>query len=108
MVGTLLTSLVLTWITIQASGYDLGDFNVPIALGIATVQAILVALFFMHLLWERPFHRVILLGTLFFGAVFLSLCLIDIRDEKATLDPTSPVVQEKLDQSRESLTNPDF
>ncbi len=111
LVGMFLALLVLTWITVEASRLDLRDFhvhNVYIGLGIAVIQGTLVALFFMGLLWEKPFHRSIILGTLVFAAVFLALCLIDIRDYEATLDPTSPQVQEKLDQGRKSLVDPDF
>lgn len=108
LVGMLLVSLVLTWISVEARHQDLGSFAAPIVLGIAIVQAALVALFFLGLLWEKPMQRIILLGALICAAVFLALCVIDTGDYQATLDPTSPLVQEKLDQGRQSLTNPDF
>ena len=104
LVGVFLMSVILIGITIGVSRYDLAGYNFHIALGIATVQAALVALFFMRLVWERPFHRVVVVGTLIFAAVFLTLCTIDIRGYVTTLDATSPIVQERLDQGRESLT----
>ena len=111
LVGAFLTVLVLGAIAVEASRRDLGDlgflgdFSTCMLLGIATVQAALVALFFMRPTWKSPFHRVILLGALIFAALFMALCTIDIRDHGATLDPTSPLVQEKLDQGRQSLTD---
>ena len=111
LVGVFLTVLGLGAIAVVVSRRDLGDlgilgdFTVCIVLGIAMVQATLVALFFMRPSWENPFHRVILLGTVIFATVFLALCTIDIRDHGGTLDTTSPLVQEKLDQGRQSLAD---
>ena len=108
LVGMLLVLLALTSISVLAHHQDLGSFTAPIVFGIAIVQAALVALFFMGLLWEKPTQRIILLGALICAAVFLALCVIDTGDYDGTLDPTSPLVQEKLDKGRQSLTNPDF
>lgn len=103
LVGVFLMSAILIGITVVVSHYDLAGYNLHIALGIATVQATLVAAFFMRLVWERPFHRIIVVGSLLFAAVFLTLCTIDIRGYLETLDATSPAVQERLEQGRQSL-----
>ena len=107
LVGVFLASLFLTFAAIETSRHDLGGYHLHVALGIAAVQASPIALFFMRLLWERPVHGIILFGTLVLVAVFLALCVIDTRDSESTLDPISPLVQEKLDQGRESLADPD-
>jgi len=44
--------LILTAVTLWASGFPLGGWNVPVALLIASVKAALVSLFFMHLRFE--------------------------------------------------------
>ena len=48
-----------------------------IALGIATLKASLVALYFMHLRYDNPFYAVVFLAALLFLAIFLSLTLLD-------------------------------
>ena len=44
--------LVLTVVTVWVAMYDFGPFNIFVALGIATVKAALVTLYFMHLTYE--------------------------------------------------------
>ncbi len=51
--------IVLTAATVAATWIDLGGWNLGIALGIATVKAALVALYFMHLRYDHPFHALI-------------------------------------------------
>ena len=46
------TLLFLSGVTVWVSYVDLGAMNVVIAMLIATTKATLVALFFMHLLWD--------------------------------------------------------
>lgn len=74
-VGTAL--LILTWITVAATKVDLGDANIYIALAIAVVKASLVALFFMHLIWDRPFNGFILVTAFAFVALFIAFALTD-------------------------------
>ena len=69
--------LVLTWLTVAATKVDLGDGNIYIALGIAVVKASLVALFFMHLRWDRPFNAFIFVASISFVALFISFALTD-------------------------------
>ncbi len=70
--------LVLTWITVAVARIDLGAWNVVVAVGIATVKAALVALFFMHLLYEGRLTWSYLGLTLFAIALLLGLSLLDI------------------------------
>ena len=56
---------------------NLGWFNLPIAMAIATVKATLVALYFMHLRYDAPFNGLALLAALFFVAVFILIVLLD-------------------------------
>ncbi|OHB85046.1 MAG: hypothetical protein A2V98_15850 [Planctomycetes bacterium RBG_16_64_12] len=67
----------LTVATVSATWIDLGPWNLGIALGIATVKAALVALYFMHLRYDHPFNALIFLTGLLFLALFLSLTLLD-------------------------------
>lgn len=71
--------LVLTVITVAASRIDWGSslINVIIAMAIASVKASLVALFFMHLRWDRPMNAIIFCSSLFFLGLFLITCYTD-------------------------------
>jgi cytochrome c oxidase subunit 4 len=44
--------MVLTAVTVYVSYVDVGMFNIVVAMGVASVKATLVALFFMHLKFE--------------------------------------------------------
>jgi cytochrome c oxidase subunit IV len=69
--------LALTFVTVAATWFDAGGWALAIALGIATVKASLVALYFMHLRYDNPFYAVVFLAALLFLAIFLSLTLLD-------------------------------
>ncbi len=51
--GTFGALIVLTIATVGVTYVDLGPLNLWLALGIAVVKGALVALFFMHLWWDR-------------------------------------------------------
>jgi len=77
--GVLAALLVLTAITVTASYIDFGSpaINVVIALAIASIKASLVALYFMHLRYDKPLLSVIFVGGLFFLGLLLMLTMID-------------------------------
>jgi cytochrome c oxidase subunit 4 len=76
---TLLGLLVLTGITVGASYVNFGSssINVVVALTIATIKAILVALFFMHLLHDKPVNGLIAAAGFIFLGLFLMFTLLD-------------------------------
>lgn len=84
----LLALLCLTFITVGASYIQFGSglVNVVIALTIATIKASLVALFFMHLLHDKPMNAIILVGSFVFLGIFLISCYTDA----VTRDPLEP------------------
>ena len=78
LVAVLLGLLILTWLTVAASGReDLRQVAVWVALIIATIKASLVGLYFMHLRYESPFYATILVCALLFVAIFIGLALMD-------------------------------
>ena len=77
LAGVLTALLLLTFLTVAATWVRFGALSVWIALLIATVKATFVGLYFMHLRYDRPFHGVVLLGTLFFISLFVGLALMD-------------------------------
>ena len=79
---------VLTVVTVQAAGQDFGTFNTLIALGIASVKAILVILFFMHVRYSPRLTTLVL----FSGFVWLAiLILLTIADYLSRPWPITPV-----------------
>ena len=58
--------LVLTALTVVVAQIDFGFLNVLIAMGIATIKAVLVLLFFMHLKYDNKLYPVIFLTGVFF------------------------------------------
>jgi cytochrome c oxidase subunit IV len=77
LLGVFVALALLTLLTVAVANVDLGTWNLYAALGIAGVKASLVALFFMHLLHDRPFNRIVFLGCLLFVVIFISLVLKD-------------------------------
>lgn len=76
-IGTWITLVVLTGITVAVSYVDFGTGNIVIALLIATMKAATVAALFMHLLFDRKFHAVILTSSLVFLGIFISFTMFD-------------------------------
>jgi cytochrome c oxidase subunit 4 len=65
------TLLVLTGVTTAVAFVDLGHANTPVALGIASVKASLVVLFFMHVRWSgRVVRTFAVVGLLFLVILF--------------------------------------
>jgi len=56
--------IILTGVTIGVSFIDLGGFNMVTALIIAGAKASLVAMFFMHLLYDRKMNLAIFLTAI--------------------------------------------
>jgi cytochrome c oxidase subunit 4 len=80
--------LILTIITVGASYINFGSglTNVIIAMLIASTKGALVALFFMHLRWDRPLSAIIFCTSLF----FLGLFLIGTYSDNVSRPPTEP------------------
>jgi cytochrome c oxidase subunit IV len=87
LLGVWAALVVLTGITVAATHVDLGSMNLWLALAIATLKASLVALYFMHLRYDRPVNLIIFLSTLLFVCLFVGLALIDTRSYQPDLIP---------------------
>jgi len=82
--------LALTAITVAAAGINFGSpsTNTWVAMLIASVKATLVALFFMHLKYEKPVNGIIFVVGIFTLALFLIFILLDI-DTRHDLRPAN-------------------
>src|SRR4051812_12059337 len=68
----------LTLLTVfLATSAHLGAWEIPAALGIATVKTVLVGLFFMHLIYSGRLTWLVIAAGVLFLAVMLSLTLAD-------------------------------
>jgi cytochrome c oxidase subunit 4 len=77
--------LVLTLVTVLATKVDFGaNINLAIAMAIAVLKATLVALFFMHLKYDRLFHSVVFVGAILAAALFVGFTLMDSNQYQQT------------------------
>jgi cytochrome c oxidase subunit 4 len=87
--------MILTIITVGVSFIDLGPYNVSVALIIASVKALLVAFFFMHLFYDNKIYLVIFAMALLFLTIFLTLTMFDTTTRGAIdKDKADPINKE--------------
>jgi len=92
LVGVFASLMVLTFITVAATWVDLGNLNLWIAMGIATMKAALVVLYFMHLRYDSPFNAVVFVTALVFMWLFLAITISDTVQYVPTLNTPTNVV----------------
>lgn len=93
-----LALLVLTVVTVAVRYVDLGEANMPVALGIELVKATIVALIFMHLRWDRPFNLLVLVGSIVFVLLLIAFASMDVHQYEATIfGGNAPEAQATLD-----------
>lgn len=80
--------VVLTIITVAQASFDLGSFDIAVVMGIATVKALLVGLFFMHLAFDKPFNLIVFLSSFVFVGLFVIFTLSDASMNADSLEPT--------------------
>jgi cytochrome c oxidase subunit IV len=85
-IGTWIALMVFTVITVGVSYVDFGDFNLWIAMLIATCKASLVALLFMHLRWDERFNSIILVSSIIFLGIFIGFTMSD-TDNRGRAEP---------------------
>jgi len=101
--------LLLTGLTVLISFIDLGGMNVVIALTIASTKALLVALFFMHLLHDHKLYLIIFSTAIIFLAIFLMLTMFDVMTrgeinalEKKPINPNAMIYNQAASVSTNS------
>ncbi len=94
LVGVWIGLLFLTFVTVAVTWVDLGALNIWLALGIATVKASLVAAYFMHLRYDKPFNTLILITSLVFLMLFVGIILLDTGQYAGDIiDQAAPALQ---------------
>jgi cytochrome c oxidase subunit 4 len=76
-----------TWLTVSVSNVDLGPLNIWVGLAIATGKAVLVALYYMHLRWDKPFNAFVFLSAFFFLFLFIGFAMMDTGQYQVDLIP---------------------
>jgi len=66
-----------TGLTVWAAFQNFGKFNIIIALGIATIKATLVVLYFMHARYSPKRTQLVIVCSVFWLAIMLALTLSD-------------------------------
>jgi len=66
-----------TYLTVQIAFMDLGPLNAIAALVIATFKATIVVLFFMHVKYSTRLTWVVVLGSLFWLGILITLTMAD-------------------------------
>jgi len=73
-----LALLTGTTLTVTFAFIDLGPFNIVVALGIATIKAILVVLFYMHVKYtHEKLTPLVVVSAIFWLFILLALSMAD-------------------------------
>jgi len=82
--------MVLTIVTVAVTYIPaelLGPFTLWVALGIAGIKASLVALYFMHLRWDRPLNGIIMAISIAVVILFVGGALTDTAEYQGDMIP---------------------
>ena len=63
---------------VAATQMPSGTGKLVVLVALAVVKAALVALYFMHLRYDKPFNGIVFVSSLLFVALFLALTLMDV------------------------------
>jgi len=108
--------MFLTVITVLAAKIDLtlflgeGPWNVILAMLIASIKAILVLMFFMHLYYDKKTNALFFMGSMLFVVIFIVFVYFDIayRDGINDLGKENPLGKsafQSLNDDTELKTN---
>jgi cytochrome c oxidase subunit IV len=86
LVGVLGALIVLTVMTVGVTAVDLGSQgNFIVAMIVATIKAILVMGFFMHLFWDSKFNVIAFTSSFLFVVLFLGMAVLDRSEYRPTV-----------------------
>ena len=71
---------------IISEAVQLGAFEIWVSMGIATVKAALVIFFFMHMLHDKGFNKMMFFASFLFVALFVGITLMDSSQYKPAID----------------------
>jgi cytochrome c oxidase subunit IV len=89
----ILSLLTLTGLTVAAAYVPLGPFNIVVALGIATLKATLVVLFFMHAKYSGRRTQLVIVAGIFWLALLLFMTMSDYESRIDYRGKRFPIMQ---------------
>jgi cytochrome c oxidase subunit 4 len=96
LVTVWLSLIALTGITVWTANMHLHPFDLVIAMVIATVKGLLVSLFFMHLMYDRPFNGLIFMLSFVFAGLFVVFAMFDTGNNQPAIErraSDAPVIE---------------
>ena len=105
--GTISVLMFLTFVTWAAAQIDIGVFNLPLAMLIASVKAFIVLFIFMHIAWDNKLNFVIIMSSFLFLALFFIFPWFDMEgrimvdEQRRNFLPRDEAVQQHV------ISNPD-
>ena len=87
--------LFLTGVTVWVAQYDLGRMDLTVAMGIASVKAALVALYFMHLRYDKALNSIVFVAAILFVLLFLGITVIDLEQLGTNSEGPGGITQEQ-------------
>lgn len=103
LIGIWSALICLTGLTVLTASMHLHPFDLVIAMVIATVKALLVALFFMHLLYDRPFNGLIFMLSFVFAAIFVMFSMFDTGNNQVEIAARTPEIELKSEEWRKAI-----
>lgn len=97
LVSVWLALIALTGITVWTASMHLHPFDLVIAMVIATIKGLLVALFFMHLKYDRPFNGLVFIMSFVFAGLFVVFSMFDTGINQFGIEKRAadvPVIEE--------------
>lgn len=88
--------IALTILTVAAAQVNLGHFNTPLAMLIATVKGLIVMLWFMHLKDDTKMNKITISTAFFFLFVFFGFTAVDVFTRKNLQDVSIEHLTEKV------------
>ncbi len=78
---------VLTAVSVIVTGYDFGELNLLVALGVSVAKSTLVVLYFMHARYSPKLTGVVIAAALAFFMILVFLTLTDYVSRSWPLNP---------------------
>ena len=104
---------IFTGVTVAVSKIHLGEWNAIAALAIASVKGLLVALFFMHLLYDKKIYGLIVGTAIVILAIFIGLTMADVlrrgdiyEIQSSPIVPQAKIYKQATNESSSSAHEP--
>jgi cytochrome c oxidase subunit IV len=95
LITVFLALVALTVLTVVVAQFDTGRYDIVVAMAIATVKALIVAGFFMHLLHDKVLNIVAFFGSVAFVALFLAFAVLDTQEYNDSLERNQAITAPK-------------